>query len=276
MLPASITVHGGGSVSLDGDAMDPEGDRLTYAWASNGGGRFANAAALDTMWTAPAKTNAEQDITLTLTVTDNGAGTLADTAAVGVTVRANEAPDASLSPTSATVNGGGSVALDGSASDADDSALTYRWTSSGGGTFANARALDTTWTAPAATSIEQSITLTLTATDATMASDTATVQMTVRANQPPEVRVAPGERHRRRWQQADAGRDGDRSRGRPPDLRMDQLGRRFLRQRLGPRHDLDCAGSLRGRAKHRPHPHGHRRRRRLRDGDRRRHRAGAQ
>ena len=191
VLPASITVNGGGSVSLNGDAMDPEGDRLTYAWASNGGGRFANAAALDTMWTAPAKTNAEQDITLTLTVTDNGAGTLSDTAAVGVTVRANEAPDASVSPTSATVNGGGSVALDGSASDADDSALTYRWTSSGGGTFANARALDTTWTAPAATSIEQSITLTLTATDATLASDTATVQVTVRANQPPEVRVAP-------------------------------------------------------------------------------------
>ena len=95
-------------------------------------------------------------------------------------------------PTSATTSGGGSVALDGSASDADDSALTYRWTSDGGGTFRNASAPDTTWSAPAATSTEQSITLTLTSTDATMASDTATVQVTVRANQPPEdVRVAP-------------------------------------------------------------------------------------
>ena len=189
--PLSTTVNGGGSVSLDGTATDPEGDRLTYAWASDGGGRFANAAVLDTTWTAPAKANAEQSITLTLTVTDNGALRLADTATVSVTVRANQAPDASVAPTSATTNGGGSVALDGSASDADDSALTYTWTSSGGGTFAKASALDTTWTAPAATSTAQSITLTLTATDGTGARDTATAQITVRANQPPEVSVAP-------------------------------------------------------------------------------------
>ena len=189
--PAFATVNGGGSVSLDGTATDPEGDRLTYAWASDGGGRFASAAALDTTWTAPAKTNAEQSITLTLTVTDNGAGTLADTATVGVRVRANQAPDASVTPTSATTNGGASVALDGSASDGDDSALTYAWMSSGGGTFANASALDTTWTAPAATSTAQSVTLTLTATDGTGASDTAAVQITVQANQPPEVSVAP-------------------------------------------------------------------------------------
>ena len=189
--PESITVNGGGSVSLDGDATDPEGDRLTYKWTSDGGGIFTNDRALDKPWTAPAKTNAEQSITLTLTVTDNGAGTLSDTATVGITVRANQAPDASVTPTSATTNGGGSVALDGSASDKDDSALTYTWTSSGGGMFLNLSALDTTWTAPKAMSTEQSITLTLTVTDGTMASGTATIQVTVRANQPPDVSVGP-------------------------------------------------------------------------------------
>ena len=190
--PASATVNGGGAVTLDGSATDPEGDRLTFRWTTSGGGRFANAAALDTTWTAPAKTNARQDITLTLTVTDNGAGTLSDTATVAVAVRANEAPRAAVSPTSTTVNGGARVTLDGTASDGDDTALTYAWTSSGGGTFANARALDTTWTAPAATSSAQAITLTLAVADGTGARHTATVSVTVRANQAPIVSVAPG------------------------------------------------------------------------------------
>ena len=189
--PGSITVNGGGSVSLDGDATDPELDVLTYKWTSDGGGTFENDRALDKPWTAPAKTNAEQGITLTLTVTDNGAGMLAGTATVGVTVRANQAPDASVMPTSATVHGGARVTLVGRASDRDGDTLTYKWTSDGGGTFENDRALDKPWTAPAAMSTEQSITLTLTVTDGTMASDTATVQITVRANQPPEVSVAP-------------------------------------------------------------------------------------
>ncbi|MDD9994220.1 MAG: hypothetical protein OXS35_00525, partial [Dehalococcoidia bacterium] len=81
------TVAGGGEVTLDGTASDPDaGDTLTYAWSSDGGGTFADPAVLDTTWTAPAATSSEQSITLTLTVTD--AGGLSATATVDVTVPA--------------------------------------------------------------------------------------------------------------------------------------------------------------------------------------------
>ncbi len=190
--PPSTTINGNESVTLNGTATDHEGDRLSYAWTSTGGGSFASASALDTIWSAPAKTNSIQNIVLTLTVSETGAGGLTDTATVNVTVRANRAPEIdSVDPVNTIVSGGAMVTLDGTASDTDDGSPTYEWSSNGGGSFANDRSLDTTWTAPAATSTEQRITLTLTATDTTMASDTATVQVTVRANQAPEVSVSP-------------------------------------------------------------------------------------
>ena len=177
------TVAGGGTVTLDGTASDPDtGDALTYAWSSDGGGSFADASALDTTWTAPAATSSDQSITLTLTVTDGGG--LTTTADVDVTVSAtpNQAPTASAAGTPTTVAGGGAVALDGTASDPDTGdTLTYAWSSDGGGSFAASSALDTTWTAPAATSSDQSITLTLTVTDGGGLTATADVVVTVRA-----------------------------------------------------------------------------------------------
>ena len=183
------TVNGGGKVTLDGTASDPEGDTLTYAWTSSGGGTFDDATVLDTTWTAPPKTSAAQDIVLTLTVTDDGTGRLTHAAEVNVRVRENQRPTASVSPGAATVNGGGKVTLDGTASDPDTTTLTYAWASSGGGTFDDASALDTTWTAPPKTSAAQDITLTLTVTDDGYEerAATETVQVTVRANRAPNV-----------------------------------------------------------------------------------------
>ena len=181
------TVNGLGRVTLDGTATDPEGDTLSYAWASPRGGTFDDASALDTTWTAPAKTDAAQDIVLTLTVTDDGAGRLTHAAEVHVRVRENQRPTASVSPGAASVDGGGEVMLRGTASDPDTTTLSYAWTSSGAGSFHDDAALDTTWTAPPKTNAAQDITLTLTVTDDGYVerAATVTVQVTVRGDQPP-------------------------------------------------------------------------------------------
>ena len=189
MATTPTTVNGLGRVTLDGRATDPDGDGMTYAWTSSGGGIFDDASALDTWWTAPAKTNAAQDIVLTVTVTDDGTEPLTHAAEVNVRVRENQRPTASVSPDTATVDGRGAVTLLGMASDPDTTTLTYAWTSSGGGTFNDASALDTTWTAPPKTDAAQDITLTLTVTDDGFAerAATVTVEVTVRANRAPAV-----------------------------------------------------------------------------------------
>ena len=90
--PDTATVDGGEEVELEATASDPDTTTLTYDWTSSGGGTFEDASALDTTWTAPPKTNAAQDITLTLKVTDDGHVERAATVTVQVTVRANRAP----------------------------------------------------------------------------------------------------------------------------------------------------------------------------------------
>ena len=109
------TVNGRGAVVLAATANDPEMDVLTYAWTSSGGGDFTDASALSPTWTAPAATADTQNITLTLTVTDAGDAFTTDT--LQVEVRANQAPQAPVLPASITVNGGGSVSLNGTAMD---------------------------------------------------------------------------------------------------------------------------------------------------------------
>ena len=185
------TVNGDGTVMLRGTATDPDGDSLRHTWSSNGGGSFVNASALDTTWTAPPKTNDVQNIVLTLTVTEDRVGARTETANVGVTVRANQAPRVTVSPTTATVDGGEEVALDGMASDRDDGTLTYRWSSDGGGAFDDDEALVTPWFAPRATAANERLVLTLTVTDSANASASATASVTVRANQAPRVTVSP-------------------------------------------------------------------------------------
>ena len=191
--PATASVAGGEAMALGGEAHDPEGDGLTFAWTSGGGGTFDDASDPNATWTAPAGTANAQSITLTLTATDDGVGTLAGTSQVAMTVPATggQAPTASATANTAIVAGGATVILDGTAADPQDDTLSYAWTSDGGGTFEDGEVLDAFWTAPAATAESQSITLTLTVTDTGSNSASATLTVTVLPRLPLALTVSP-------------------------------------------------------------------------------------
>ena len=78
----------------------------------------------------------------------------------------NRPPSVAVTPASVTVAGGGTVALDATASDPDNDPLTYAWTAIPDvGSFADATQLDTVWTAPTAADNAQPVALTLTVMD---------------------------------------------------------------------------------------------------------------
>ena len=196
-LPSPASVLGRGVVTLDGASSNSSEGPPTYIWTTSPPtiGEFGDAKMEDTTWTAPAPLADVQTVTLVLTVTDNGTPQEQVTATAIVTVEANQGPLAEASASSDTVLGGGMIALAGEGSDPEQGLLTYAW--SGDGTFNNADAKDTTWTAPPATNRERPITLTLTVTDELGLSDTKIVQIIVAAvNGTPSFPVAEtGERN---------------------------------------------------------------------------------
>ena len=165
VTPATAVVAGSGTLKPSVTASDPEQDDLTYAWTSDGGGTFNDSAIAGAKWIAPAATDSDRTITLTLTVSDALSETTTATLVVTVPASTSGAPSAAATAVPAIVDGGDTVSLGGTAADPQGDGLSYAWTSSGGGTFGKDAAIDTTWTAPAATSAEQRFTLTLTATD---------------------------------------------------------------------------------------------------------------
>ena len=131
----------------------------------------------DVTWTAPATMAATQVVILTLTVTpsDAIAGAMASDS-VTITVPGTN-PTVSIETVDQDVVGGTVLQLEATSADSDGSTIaTYAWTAvladgsaddSAVGTFAPdpANVEDVTWTAPATTTDDQMVTLTLTVTD---------------------------------------------------------------------------------------------------------------
>ena len=192
---ASITTQGrdvaeGEVISLQAEAADDDSNTLTYLWSADPNlGEFSDPEVLQPTWTAPAKTNAEQPIVLTLTVSD---GTSTGAAEVTFTVLANVAPEVTIITGAQELAGGGEITLDATATDDDDddNSLTYQWAADPDvGDFSATEALGPTWTAPDRTNAAQSIALTLTITDPGGLTGSDTVTITVDSNQSPTVSI---------------------------------------------------------------------------------------
>ncbi|RKG89198.1 kelch-like protein [Corallococcus sp. CA049B] len=147
------TVAPGGQVTLLATADDLNAsDTLTYAWTSSSGS-FSSPSSLTTAWTAPA---AAGQVVLTLTVTDSKGASAALSVTItvstgngsaAVNVSFNTWPQvAGMTAVPSSVVVGQSTQVTASASDADGDSLTYEWTASCAGTWANATSASPSFT----------------------------------------------------------------------------------------------------------------------------------
>ena len=186
--PGTVTVTVGGA----GDDVAAEHAALIFTALTWDTAQTVTVTAVD-----DSVAEGEETATLTHAVSGYGAVTSADSVTVSITdddgntpptASASVTPDApaELTPEmKVEVLGGNTVSLDGTGNDADISeVLAYAWTSGGVGTFADVAVEDTTWTAPAATTTEQTVTLTLTVSDSASATAEASVEVTVADNVP--------------------------------------------------------------------------------------------
>ncbi len=194
-------VLSGGTVQLQATAQDANpGDSLTFAWTAEAGS-FSEASSSGTTWTAP---QAAGPVTLTLKVTDSQ-GALATTSvtlmvraasgSAAVNVAFNSWPQVlDVSASSTQVDVGESTTLLASASDNDNDALGYQWTSSCEGTWESASSPNARFTPtaqPPAEALCASCALTVTVTDGRGGQTTGTLSLCVgpklAAQLPPEV-----------------------------------------------------------------------------------------
>jgi hypothetical protein len=143
----STSVTAGSSLSLVATAHDPNaGDTLSYAWSATAGS-FSAPSAASTSWTAPASTGIQ---TLTLTLTDSKGLSFSVSLAVNVTpspvlgtaqlsLSFNNFPQVtSLSASLPRLAVGQTTSVSASVSDLDADSLSYSWSASCAGSFANA------------------------------------------------------------------------------------------------------------------------------------------
>ncbi len=189
------TVDEGDNVMLDGSlSSDPEGEALTYDWATPADVMLVNKRSATPSFIAPFRPP-EGRLYFVLVVRDPNGNAVRDS--VEILVRRNPAaindpPVANAGPDQ-TVDEGATVTLEGSAIDPEGEVVTYLWSGANAALLDDASAARPSFTAPSDLVENQVLVFTLTATDASgNASDAATVSITVTAG-PPDIIVAPSE-----------------------------------------------------------------------------------
>lgn len=159
VTPTSAIVDGGGTVTLT--ATDSSGNPVTVTWNVSSGPGTISAAGV---YTAPSTVSAVTNATVTATRVSGpaitGSATVTIRPPLGIVV----------TPTSATVEGGGTVAF--TATDTDGAPVTVTWSVSSGPGTINASGV---YTAPASVSIVTNATVTAARTDAPTITASATV-----------------------------------------------------------------------------------------------------
>lgn len=168
-------------VQLNGSGSDPDGTIASYAWTQTGGTAvtLSNANIAAPTFTAPA---APTTLTFQLIVKDNE-GLDSAPASVNVNVQANVAPSVSGSAQPSQPFEGATVALNGTANDANNDPLTFQWVQLSGPqtiTITNSTAINATFTAPAVGPAGEVYTFQLTASDGLASTPSAPVTVTVK------------------------------------------------------------------------------------------------
>ncbi len=177
----------GTTVTLAGNATDPDGNSMTYLWTHDSALdiALANATSPSATFTAP-QVDSDTPVEFTLTVSD-GEATVTDTATVTITDSANTAPSVSAGQDQTAVEGS-AVSLNGTASDADlEDTLTYTWSHNSTLAITVADVEDPSFTAPNVAGITP-VEFTLGVFDGTATvTDTVIITITDSANAAPAV-----------------------------------------------------------------------------------------
>jgi hypothetical protein len=189
------TVNEGSKVTLGGsNSFDTEGENLSYRWIQVSGPSvtLSNPQAANPTFTAPPSVGSGgESLTFQLTVTDQEAEQVTDTAIVNVTLPLANGPPTSDAGPDQEVNEDTTVTLNGSNSfDPDGDNVSYQWNQVAGPsvTLSDPAAVNPTFVTPFVEWAGVSFTfeLTLTDTSGLQATDTTIVNVTLPlANTPP-------------------------------------------------------------------------------------------
>jgi hypothetical protein len=165
-----------GSCQIVCNAIDRDGDQLSYNWSASGG--EINGDGANISWTAP---HAVGSFNVTVTVTDGRGGEVMDY--VIIEVRTNKVPTiTSVTADAEWTLPSGSILVTCDASDPDGDELSYEWSASGG--VISGTGPEATWNAPEDTGMYD---ITVVVKDGHGAENTRWVKLSVATGTPPNL-----------------------------------------------------------------------------------------